>query len=520
MRLRSMIGLAGMLALMGCGSDEKSDDKGGDDDEHEGTANGELSFDLGVPCKDKESSLYGDPGELPDEQGAIMRCVDDGVIAKDEIAAQLSKLKNDTTESDPENGVLNTYQGPPPKSGAHQYRVLYRTERGDGRPGYSVASIYVPDGKPTQRLPLLLLAHGARGEAGTCAPSVTPRGTYMEVDATDGSNVGDDFYGMLWPLVASGFAVAATDSAGFSNFGAADNPLSGFADIQDMARSYLDSGHALRKLVPNATSDDVLLIGLSQGGHTVLGSLQAANDYAPPGKIIAAAVYSPLWFAQRAWGIAMTQTAAALGGIILNKSSGIPASIWYHYTQAELYDGPGEGVKLFKPEVQDAVKYFVENTCWSTRYQMLEDATRVDATGPDFYRPDLVESVGASALAKSCDGAPDQALCEKWMARYRDDHPVLTGEAAKVPILLTYGLRDPIIPAPRFKCGIDKLRMSKNPLEFCIDPDANHGGSVLNQSEYVNQWLFNKATGSEISVSCPSDVVPADLECDSFLPND
>jgi alpha-beta hydrolase superfamily lysophospholipase len=519
MRVRGVIGLASMLALVACGADEPSGGNGDGDDEHEGTANGELSFDLGVPCTDKEASLYGDPGELPAEQGAIIRCVDDGVISRAEIAAQLSELQNDTRDI-PDIGTINYYAGPAPKGGAHQYRVLYRTERGDGRPGYSVASIYVPDGTPTVRLPLLLLAHGARGEAAGCAPSVTPQGTYMEVDTTDGSNVGDDYYAMLWPLVASGFAVAATDSAGFANFGADDNPASGFADVQDMAKSYLDSGHALRKLVPHATSDDVLLIGLSQGGHTVLGSLEVSNDYPAPGKILAAAVYSPLWFAQRAWGISMTSAAATLGGIILNQSSGIPASIWYHYSKAEMYDGPGEGLKLFRPEVRDAVKDFFEHTCWSTRYQKLEDATRVNAIGPDFYVPELVDSVGKPALAKTCDNAPDKALCNKWMDRYRGDHPVLTGAAAKVPILMTYGLKDPVIPAPRFKCGVDKLRESDNPLEFCIDPEANHGGSVLTQSEYVNQWLFNKAIGSEVTAKCPSSEIPPDLECDPFITND
>jgi pimeloyl-ACP methyl ester carboxylesterase len=516
MRVRGVIGFASMVAVLGCGADEKK----GEGEEHEGTANGELSFDLGVPCDDSEASLYGDPGELPAEQGAIIRCVDDGVIGKAQIQTWLSDLQNDTTTSDPENGIINTYEGPPATGGTHVYRVLYRTERGDGRPGYAVASIFVPDGEPTVRLPLLLLAHGARGQAPGCAVSTTPRGTYMEVDATDGSNVQDDNDAMLLPLVAAGFAVAVTDSAGFANYGAADNPPPVFSDLPDVAKSLLDSGHALRKLVPNATSDDVLLVGLSGGGHAALGALQVANDYAPPGKILAAAVYSPLWFAQRAWGVSMTSAAASLGGIILNKSSGIPASIWYHYTKAEMYDGPGEGVKMFKPEVRDAVTDFVETTCWSTRYQKLEDATRVDANGEDFYLPELVASVGQSALAKSCDNAPDKALCEKWMNRYLDDRPTLTGEAAKVPILVTFGMRDPVIPARRFKCGVDKLRESDNPLEFCIDPEANHGGSVLRQSEYVNQWLFNKATGSEISVSCPSSEVPADLECDAFLPNE
>jgi hypothetical protein len=96
---------------------------------------------------------------------------------------------------------------------------------------------------------------------------------------------------------------------------------------------------------------------------------------------------------------------------------------------------------------------------------------------------------------------------------------VLTGAAAKVPILLAYGLKDTRIPAQRFKCGVEKLEQSGNSLEFCIDPDANHTGIVLRQSEYVNQWLLGKALGSAPAGKCPSTTPPPDA-CDPLNVND
>jgi hypothetical protein len=513
-----------ICSLLACGSDDGPSRSGSDEDGNTGGAKGEdagadvaASFDLGIPCSDASDSLYGDPGELPAEKGAILRCVDDGTLTKDDVAARLADLKVVTSyEGD---AVTNLYDGPAPLAGVHTYRVLYRTERGNGDPGYSVAAMYVPDVDAEERLPLLLLAHGSRGQGPKCAPTVTPEGDGVGTDAPDGRWVHDDLEGMLWPLVSAGFAVAVTDSAGFSNYRAEGNPISGFADVKDMAKSFLDSGHAMRKLLPHGTTDDVLLLGLSGGGHTVLGSLEVANDYEAPGNIIAAAVYSPLWFAQRAWGVTMSPVAVS-AGIKLNVSSGVPAAIWYHYTHAEMYDGPGEGRKLFKPEVQDAVDDFVDNVCWSDTYKRLEEATRPEAPASDFFVPELVAAVGNAALNRSCDSSPDKPLCEKWMASYRGDHPVLTGAAAKVPLLLSYGFKDTTIPPERIKCALDKLAESDTTPELCFDPEANHGGIVLRQSKYVNQWLFHKARGTAINETCPSTELPSDVRCDPFLPND
>jgi alpha-beta hydrolase superfamily lysophospholipase len=514
--------VCGALGVSACGEGDKSSDQ----DTKSGNAQDDGLFALGVPCEDKADELYTDPGALPDEQGAIIRCVDDGLISKDDIASQLDGLVSDSRD-DVEaiaagGGTVNTYEGPAPESGAHRYRILYRTERGNGDPGSSVALVYVPDQEPKAKVPLMLLARGSRGQAPNCAPSLTTPGPITSVDSPDGRYVQDDLTAMVWPLVASGFAVVVTDSAGYANYGAQGNPPSGYADVQDAGKSFIDSGHALHKLLPNGTTTDVLMVGLSQGGHTMLGALEVSNQYPAPGKILGAAAYSPLWFAQRAWGSAVSPLAPA-GGLFLNQSSAVPVSIWYHYTHAEIHDGPGEGVKLFKPEYQSAIKDFVDTTCWSNVYKKLEDSVKDPPEGgitaAEFFTQEFDDAVGLGAYSRSCDDSPDQALCNKWLDRYRADHPVLTGAAAKVPILLAYGLKDTRIPAQRFKCAVEKLEQSGNSLEFCIDPEANHTGVVLRQSEYVNQWLLGKALGSAPEGKCPSTTPPPDA-CDPLNVND
>lgn len=516
----------GLLAV-GCGNaNVTTPDTGGEAGAAGASGLPAGDFTLGVKCDDSADDLYGDPGTLPDDQGDIIRCVDDGTKSKAEIKALLQGLSSDTTDS-PEamangGGVLNTYQGKLPDGGAHLYRVLYRTERGNGEPGTSVATMYVPDPAPEHVVPLMLVARGSRGQAPACAPSVTTPGAVTLEDSTDGRYVQDALESMVWPLVASGFAVAVTDSAGYANYGADGNPPAGYASALDAGKSFIDSGHALRKLLPEGTTEDVLMAGLSQGGHTVLSSLEVANDYPTPGKIRGAAVYSPLWFAQRAWGVAVSSI-AGVAGLYLNKSSAVPVSLWYHYTHAELLDGPGEGVKLFKPELQSAVKEFVDTICWSQSYKQLADAITdppaAGITAGEYFTPEFVDAVGGAASERSCDNSPDKALCEKWLGRYRDDHPVLTGEAGKVPLLLAYGLKDTTISVKRFKCGVEKLQQGESSLDFCIDPDANHSGIILNQSDYVNQWLTSKVTGAEVTLECPSATAPKD-GCDPLLPND
>ena len=521
MRFASCLVFFGLF-LVACGedADDSSPNGSGTGDAGAAGASGEELFGLGIACEDDAADLYGDPGELSEQQGKVLRCVDDGEVSEGEIAELLGGLAVDT--SDDPDGVRNTYQGQMPQGGAHLYRVLYRTERGNGEPGAAVAVMYVPSPAPKAPVPLVLLARGSRGQAPGCAPSRYVPGPVVAEDNRDGGYVQRDLDSMVWPLVASGYAVAVTDSAGYANYGAEGNPPAGYADAQDAGKSFLDSGHALRQLLPEGTTDDVLMVGLSQGGHTVLSSLQVANDYAAPGTIRGAAVYSPLWFAQRAWAVAASPL-GEFAGLFLNQSSAVPVSIWYHYTHAELHDGPGEGVKLFKPELQSAVKDFVDNICWSASYKELADAVvdppEAGISAGTFFTEEFVAAVGEPAFNRTCEESPDVPLCEKWLGRYRDDHPVLTGEAAKVPLLLAYGLKDTTINPSRFKCGVEKLEMSDNELTFCIDPEANHGGIVLTQSDYVNQWLGSRVSGDEVTLECPSTAVPKD-GCDGLLPND
>jgi pimeloyl-ACP methyl ester carboxylesterase len=496
-----------------------------------------------LKCGASEADLYGNPGDLSKfGNGEVIKCKDDGVLTAAQLKAELDAIRNETIldEGKPtETRFTNTYQGRAPVSDTHVYRVLYKTTRANGSAsgaaGYSVATIYLPVKPVAEKLPLVLVARGSRGQAPTCAPSkYTKSSTVLEIDNKDGAYVQDDYTALVFPLAGAGFAVVATDNAGYSphEYGKPSNLPSGYAQLDDVARSFLDSAYPLKAALGSSVLDKMVLVGLSQGGHTILGSLEAANTYPIAAPIAGVAAYAPLWYTQRSWGITLSSL-APIAGVVLNKSAGVPGAIWYHYSHAELLDGPGEGVKLFKPTVQAAVKKWFESTCWSRTYAELAAALPSGAQGSsaDFFSDELSAALGSADLisGRSCAGSSNATLCQKWLDRYKADHPVHTGAAKDIPILLAYGLKDTTIPKDRFACVVDKLKEGRSTeqfgkVEYCVNGNAGHGGSVLLESDYVNDWIKAKAFGTAAPAAnptaCPTTTWDGSITCDSLVPND
>ena len=63
------------------------------------------------------------------------------------------------------------------------------------------------------------------------------------------------------------------------------------------------------------------------------------------------------------------------------------------------------------------------------------------------------------------------------------------------------------------------LKARANPLTFCYDPDASHGGVVLTQAQYLSEWIANQTLGAEIQSRCPKSYLTS-IKCDPLLPNE
>lgn len=441
-------------------------------------------------CTDAAAAIYGDPGPLaPDAaaRGDVLRCAREADLSKDTMQAKLAELG---------------YTGKPLTTGARVYRIAYRTERGDAAssPSVSSALVYVPEAPRAAKLPVVVASRGSRGQAARCA--VTKLDPALE-------GINGDALRMLYPLVGSGYAVILPDLAGYANFGAPGNPPSAYAQATDVGRSTLDGSRALKKLFP-ALDDKVVLVGHSQGGHTALAALALSESYGAAAPVVGAAVFAPLWLSQRSWGALLSRVA---GKDFPIASSPAPAvSVWYHYTEAELLDGPGEGKKLFAADKQDAIEAFVKNECWgSTELAKLGEYT------DDLFDPGFAADVASNAT----NGLPCKSdRCQKWIDRYSADRPHLVGKAAQTPIFLAYGLEDTTIPPSRMRCALDRLEEDGANLTVCVDAAQTHGGIVSARGDTVADWIASVALGEAAPAACPANASALTEACATPPPND
>ena len=269
------------------------------------------SIALSVACTDSLDSIYGDPGPLGDTKGAILKCAHE----RDFTAAELDALAR-----------ANGYSGRAFTSGARAYRVVYRTERGaEGAaaplPGYTSATVLIPDTPRAAQLPVVVAAHGTAGEGGACA---------LSKSTLNPQNPPDPVTVLVTPLAGDGYAAITPDYAGYANYGAANNPPSGAFLVNDVGKSVLDAARALRALIPNAVSEKVVIVGHSEGGHASLSALSMNETYGAGGTLVGVATYSPLWFNMASWGAMLIEPTV----FPLNPPDGnifpIGVGVWYH----------------------------------------------------------------------------------------------------------------------------------------------------------------------------------------------
>lgn len=437
-----------------------------------------------IACADSIASVYQDPGDVSAQpKGAILKCAFD----QDMTAAALTAAAQAT-----DSAGTPPYTGKPFTSGAHVYHVLYRTERGDpaNSPGYSSALVLLPDTPrqgATTPLPVVVASHGSRGQAGPCAPSLL---------GSAGADVNGDFIHQVYPLVGFGYAVIAPDLAGYANFGGAGNPPSAYADSEDVGKSTLDGVAALRNILPAASlTQQVVIVGHSQGGHTALSALAISGTYGVKGTISAVAVYSPLWISQHAWAAIFLEPQ----NYGFAESSAGAVSLWYHYTHATLLDGADSGTDgIFNPTTFPIVQNFVNTTCWSPSYPALEDA---GTSANDFFTTSYVMSIELPATPA---GACSDATCTTWIARMTADWPHLTGAAATTPILVVYANDDTTITPDSMQCVFNRLQSDNADYKVCYDTSpVGHSGAVSDNSDYVADWIAQQTLdGGAPTESC------------------
>jgi pimeloyl-ACP methyl ester carboxylesterase len=141
------------------------------------------------------------------------------------------------------------------------YRVMYVSEGVDGEPVAVTGTIMVPN-QPAAAggHPVVSWAHGTNGMADVCAPSLEPG------NSTPAANA----------LLDKGWVVTATDYQGEGTPG-----LHPYIAGINSSNNAIDIVRAAHELPDANLSDDYVVWGHSQGGHTAMFTLDRGEEYAP-----------------------------------------------------------------------------------------------------------------------------------------------------------------------------------------------------------------------------------------------
>jgi fermentation-respiration switch protein FrsA (DUF1100 family) len=151
-----------------------------------------------------------------------------------------------------------------PKIDGSVHRVMYSSENEQGDVTAVTGVVLVPEGKaPKGGWPVVSWAHGTNGMADECAPSLKADGSALDVKVSNA-------------LLAKGWMVVASDYEGEGTPG-----LHPYIAGPNAARNTIDIVRASGGVKGADPSDQYVVWGHSQGGHTAAFVESIAADYAP-----------------------------------------------------------------------------------------------------------------------------------------------------------------------------------------------------------------------------------------------
>lgn len=159
-------------------------------------------------------------------------------------------------------------------------RIMYLSQTTAGDPTVETGVVTLPAGRPPAAgWPLFAHAHGSTGTADDCAPSVSLSGsrTYaLEIQLLS-----------AW-VPTKGIAVVSADYEGLGGPGRHPMLMGTSA-----GRSVLDSVRAARQVPDTKFTEEVGIVGYSQGGHAAIWANQLAAEWTPELRIVGVMAGAP-----------------------------------------------------------------------------------------------------------------------------------------------------------------------------------------------------------------------------------
>lgn len=344
-----------------------------------------------------------------------------------------------------EPGDLIWSQAVDAPEGVVAWRVLYLSEAVDGHAIAVSGVVAAPDGPaPEGGRPVMTWAHGTAGTADRCAPS--KGGVGPSVFALD-------------QVARRGWVAVATDYEGLGTPG-----LHPYLVGESEGRGVLDIARAARQIGETAAANEVVVWGVSQGGHAALFAGEIAPRYAPDldvRGVVAAAPPGDL----TALGAAATAAASvpAYGGFLLMAAGGYQAA----YGDVSLDE-------LMPPDLRRRFVGVLEDRCTAGVFDFADANPVVFTQNPldvDPW-PDLLEE-------NSVDGS-----------------------RLEMPILILQGEADQIVPKGLTDELAKRVCADGVELEYRTFPGLTHGQEIATNIAPALDWAAARFAGTPPATTC------------------
>ena len=414
-------------------------------------------------CSGTAESIYTTPATLPAERGAIVQCA---LGDRMEMAEVQSEMAGEGAE------------GVTAQTGARVVKVAYRTQRSDGKPAVTTATVYLPLVPRAVPAPVVLIGRPTSGIADDCAPSKKPRPERN----------------LALPFAARGFVTITPDYAGLGNEG-----THAYLDNHEAATELFDGAVALQRLLPGLVGDPVGAVGYSQGGGVVLSAQALEQALAGKRTIKGIAAIAPQWpISTRSFGyedvLRNPDDWTSLAGL-----APPTVTVLRHYGFLMNKIGTTSGGDAFPSEERESIIGSIESLCTVQLGGALDAQQR--------HLRDLVDDGFRVAMLACIDGTPG---CT---GRAQEVHAWMTGDfvtadPAGAKVLIVQGLADQVMPAAaEAACDVAKLRAEGVQPQICSDSSATHDSVLEKKIEDVVAWIEAVATGAS-APTCSSESLP------------
>ncbi len=430
-----------------------------------------LALEPTVACDAVADALYATPAGLPafsaDVRGKLLGCAKLATISSADLTTRLA----------PSPGVVVS------SGDVRVYLIAYRTERDPGVGAISTALVYLPDVARSERVPMVLAAHGSTGLADKCAPSRMVR------DPSTSFLPGWYFDALYMSWAAQGLPVVAPDYAGLGTDG-----IHAYANWADPARSAIDGVRALRSLLPASRLDGgTLVYGHSQGGGIAL-SVAAYAAQAPDLDLRAVVAFAPGYHFMKLVDVLRLRT------LQVTPALRALAALYLYSDYANLTDDATHYGDAFAADVRGRFEEVTSTMCYT------DIISTLDKPSVGYVPPTTVGAAIDSTFSAAALDCADHGVCSgltgAWVARDKANDPHLS--AAGPPVLIVGSTGDEQVSQGQIGCVLDALQKDGVTPDLCIQTGDDHLKMVATTTSYGFSWALAASTGAA-RPACTSD---------------